>query len=265
MDELLNPVTFNNAQLDSIRQESNPSQAEIDGARLADDFDDFLLLLTTQLQNQDPTEPLDTNEFTSQLVQFASVEQAVATNLNLETLVNASAATGIQQGLGFIGKVIEAEGDRGVLSNGNAVFAYELPQNATEVNVSILDSTGRVVFSGAGDTSAGKNTVVWDGVNSINGQELPDGTYQLVVNATDARDEAIDVRTFTTGRVSAAEVDAQGNTILSVGTAQVRADDVTGVREIPDEVVISAPQQLVQNNNQAEGDSIIEQAFNAIF
>ncbi len=265
MTDFLDTPTVNNASLNRIRQDTNPSQAELDGAKLADDFDDFLLLLTTQLKNQDPTEPLDTNEFTSQLVQFATVEQAVATNLNLEKLVNASAATGIQQGLGFIGKAIEAEGNKGVLSNGNAVFSYELPQNATSVNVSILDSTGRAVFSGAGDTSAGKNTVVWDGINNLTGQPMPDGTYQIAVNARNDKDEKIDAKTFTTGRVSAAQVDDQGNTILSVGTAKVKADDVIGVREIPEEVVISAPQQLVENNNQPEGDSIIEQAFNAIF
>jgi flagellar basal-body rod modification protein FlgD len=258
MDDVLTTPQVNlNTPLNKVKKETNPSQGELDGKKLADDFDDFLLLLTTQLQNQDPTEPLDTNEFTSQLVEFASVEQAVATNVNLEKLVSASAATGIQQGLGFIGKSIEAEGSSGVLAEGNATFIYELPQNAASVNVSILDSTGRAVFSGAGNKSAGKNTVVWDGINSLNGQTMADGTYQIVVNARNAKDEKIEAKTFTTGRVTSAEVDAEGTTFLNIGTAKVKADDVIAVREIPQSVKV-----LPQVQEQAE--SVVESAFNAI-
>lgn len=235
--------------LGKIQQSINPSKAELGSKKLAEDFDDFLLLLTTQLKNQDPSEPLDTNEFTSQLVEFASVEQAVATNLNLEKLVASSNAAGIQQGLGYIGKSVEALGNKGVLSNGSAAFSYELPQDAFEVSVTILDTTGRAVFTGKGDTQAGKNLVLWDGVNSLTGQPMPDGTYQVVVKAKDFKQEDIEATTYTTGRVTAAEVDAEGNTILSVGSAKVKVGDVLAVREIPASVTIPAPERKTGTDN----------------
>ncbi len=252
MDEL-NSIVTPDSPLGLLRSDLNPSQAEIDGAKLADDFDDFLLLLTTQLENQDPTEPLDTNEFTSQLVEFAGVEQAVATNLNLERLVAASSAAGIQQGLGYIGNVIEANGNRGVLSDGNAVFTYELPQDAFAVDVTILDSTGRAVFNGAGDTQAGKNTVVWDGISSLTGEPMPEGTYQIVVRARDFREEEIDVTTFTTGRVNSAEIDESGNTVLNVGSERIRVEDVLAVREVPAATTIAPP--VANTNEQPVADA----------
>jgi flagellar basal-body rod modification protein FlgD len=219
--------------LDLTKKDINPPKTSIDGAKLADDFESFLKLLTTQLQNQDPTAPLDTNEFTNQLVLFSGVEQQLATNKNLEKLVAASTATGIQQGLGYIGKAIDAVGDKGVLVDKTAVFAYELPQNAATVDVSIVDSTGRAVFSGTGSKQTGKNLVVWDGVNSFTGKTMEPGTYQIVVNAKGFKDEKISVKTFTTGRVTSTELDANGNTVLNVGTEKVPVANVLTVREIP--------------------------------
>ncbi len=236
-----------------IQQDENPSRAELDAQKLADDFDDFLLLLTTQLENQDPTEPLDTNEFTQQLVMFASVEQQVATNSNIEQLVEATVASGVQQSLGYIGKAIEAVGDKGVLADGQAVFAYELPQTATRVDVSILNSGGQVVFSGAGSTDAGRNTVLWDGINSFNSQQMPDGTYQIVVSARGTGDSELDVTTFTTGRVTSAEVDAEGQTLLTVGTTKVPVSDVRAVREIT--TAPNVVDEVAANDNTGDEES----------
>jgi flagellar basal-body rod modification protein FlgD len=231
MDELENIAGLNdNAQ---VRQQPEPRKSELDKQRFADDFDDFLLLLTTQLQNQDPTEPLDTNEFTSQLVQFASVEQQLAQNANLEKLVEATVSSGVQEGLGFIGKGIEAPGDEGVLAGGQAAFTYKLDEQAANVDVTIQDERGQPVFSGAGATTAGRNTVVWDGINSFTNQPETPGTYQITVNAKDARGESIGVETFTTGRVSAAEVNEQGEVILTVGEKKIPVSEVEAVRDIP--------------------------------
>ncbi len=219
--------------LASTTQATNPSKAKLDGAKLAGDFNSFLKLLTTQLQNQDPTAPLDTNQFTNQLVLFSQVEQQLQTNKNLETLITDSSASSVQQGLGYIGKAVDAAGDKGVLTGKSAVFAYSLPQDAQSVDVSILDDTGQAVFSGTGAKKAGKNLVVWDGVNSFNGANMPDGTYQIVITAKDAKEEKIDATTYTTGRVTAAELDKDGNTILNIGDTKVPLKDVVAVRDIP--------------------------------
>jgi flagellar basal-body rod modification protein FlgD len=215
-----------------IKQDTNPSKSDIDGKKLASDFQSFLKLLTTQLQNQDPTEPLDTNEFTNQLVLFSGVEQQLATNTNLEKLVAATAG-GIQQGLGYIGKAVDAPGNKGVLVDGNAVFAYELPTDANTVEVSILDARGQSVFSGNGAKNAGKNLVVWDGINSFNQKAMPNGTYQVVVKAKNFKEEDIEVTTLTTGRVTSTETDKDGNTLLSIGSEKLNVKDILAVREIP--------------------------------
>ena len=216
----------------SIQQSLNPSRAEIGQQQLAQDFQQFLTLLTTQLQNQDPTEPLDTNEFTNQLVMFASVEQQLASNLNLEELVNLQQSNGsIDASVNYIGRFIETEGNGGVLENGSAGFIYDLERAADEVQVSILDDSGRVVFSGQGSTNVGQNVVVWDGINSTNGDQSPPGTYFISVNATDSQGRDIDSTTFTTGRVTAVELNESGQITLEVGDLDINADDVTAIRE----------------------------------
>jgi flagellar basal-body rod modification protein FlgD len=243
---------LNNAtNASSLKQSENPSKAETDGTKLAENFDDFLLLLTTQLKNQDPTDPLDTNEFTQQLVSFAGVEQQVNTNKNLEKLIGSSVSAGVQQGLGYIGKTVQATGDKGVLEDGKAYFAYELPSDVSEANISILDKAGKVVFSGKGNTNAGKTVAFWDGKNSINNNQMPDGTYQLIVTAKGFKNEEVKAKTYTTGRVSSVETNKDGEVVLSVGTAKVKVNEVISVSEPPTSVKVAANNaQSNQQNNQ---------------
>ena len=228
----------------SLKQSENPSKAETDGTKLAENFDDFLLLLTTQLKNQDPTDPLDTNEFTQQLVSFAGVEQQVNTNKNLEKLIGSSVSAGVQQGLGYIGKTVQATGDKGVLEDGKAYFAYELPSEVSEANISILDK--------AGSTNAGKTVAFWDGKNSINNNQMPDGTYQLIVTAKGFKNEEVKAKTYTTGRVSSVETNKDGEVVLSVGTAKVKVNEVISVSEPPTSVSVAAnnTESNPQNNQQ---------------
>ncbi len=238
----------------SVKQTENPARSEVGSKKLAADFDSFLLLLTTQLKNQDPTDPLDTNEFTQQLVSFAGVEQQIDANTNLEKLVAASVNAGVQQGLGYIGKTIEAVGDKGVLEGGKAYFSYDLPSEVLETKVSILDSAGKVVFSGTGSTAAGKSVAFWDGKNSFDGSQMKDGTYQIVVAAKGFQNEKVEAKTFTTGRVSGVETDKDKNVVLSVGAAKVKLIDVISVKEQPTSVVVAqaaaAPATAPEENNQ---------------
>jgi len=216
----------------SISQAINPSKAEVGQQQLAQDFQQFLTLLTTQLQNQDPTEPLDTNEFTNQLVMFASVEQQLASNLNLEELVNIQKSNGsIDASVNYIGRYIETTGNAGVLENGSAGFIYDLERSADDVDVSILDSSGRVVFSGQGSANVGKNVVVWDGINSNTGEQAAPGTYFISVAAKDAQGLDIDSTTYSTGRVTAVELNEEGRITLELGDIDVFAEDVIAIRE----------------------------------
>ncbi|TAE80728.1 MAG: flagellar hook assembly protein FlgD [Alphaproteobacteria bacterium] len=218
-------------------------KSEISAKKLADDFDAFLLLLTTQLKNQDPTEPLDTNEFTSQLIQFANVEQQVQTNANIEKLVAATQSAGIQQGIDYIGKAIDADGNKGMLVNKNAVFLYELPTNAHKVDITILDRMGRPVFSGPGATGSGKNLVRWDGKDGETRAQLPDGTYQIVVKAETFDGTKIDAKTYTTGVVDAVETEKDGTAVLLLGNERIKIGDVRAVRDIGIPTTTQASQQ----------------------
>src|ERR1700716_1601953 len=118
------------------------------GGTLAGNFQTFLTLLTTQLQNQDPLSPLDTNQFTQQLVQFASVEQQLKTNSQLTTLVSLQQTAQSTQALGFVGKTAVVDGSTATMNKGSATWDLSVATNSN-VNVTIASSTGQTVFTGS--------------------------------------------------------------------------------------------------------------------
>ena len=125
--------------------------------KLQDELNRFLNLLVTQLKHQDPLDPLDTNEFTAQLVQFAGVEQQIQQNANLEKLLNLQETSQVAAMVNFIGTTVEVTGDTVPLENGHAEFTYALGVNATQVTVTIMNSSGLTVFVGEGETGTGKH------------------------------------------------------------------------------------------------------------
>lgn len=201
--------------------------------KLSGDFDTFLNLLVTQLKNQDPLEPLDTHEFTAQLVQFASVEQAIATNENLEKMMEADRNSAISTAAGYIGKFVQAEGDSARLKDGVASFTYELTKPAHQVEVVITDDLGQIVYKGSAPKEAGKNDVLWDGTSNIDGQTKPEGTYHISVVAKDAQMKEVEVKTFTTGFISAVDIE-DGELDLKIGDISVALDKVLLVRDPSD-------------------------------
>src|SRR3984957_9817785 len=130
---------------------SNTSSASAANAlasqQIAGNFQSFLTLLTTQLQNQNPLDPLDTNQFTQQLVEFAGVQQQLNTNDSLATLVSLQQTAQSTQALGFVGKTAVVNGSTAALTNSSATWDLSVPSNST-VNISITSSTGQTVFSG---------------------------------------------------------------------------------------------------------------------
>ena len=198
-------------------------------ATLTGDLESFLLLLTTQLKNQDPLSPLDSNEFAAQLAQFATVEQAIQTNKNLNDLIGISKAGQAAAAVSYLGKTIEAEGDTVPLIDGKAEYAYTLPTTATSVTLAISNDQGKVVFSTTGETAAGKHNFVWDGVDN-QGIEVAPGIYRLLVGAVDSEGDQIPAETRIVGRVDGA--DTSGDTIkLSLGEVSVPLDKVLSVKE----------------------------------
>ncbi len=183
------------APLTATQSNSQIGSAAVSGNQLAEDFDTFLTLLTTQLQNQDPTDPMDSNEFTNQLVQFSGVEQQIQTNENLEILSTLMATNTAASAAGFLGKEALIVGDTAQHDGSGATWRYNLPASADSVILNILDETGVNVYSAAGDTALGNHIVDWDGIDNT-GSTVPNGHYTLNIEALTPEGGSIDAITF---------------------------------------------------------------------
>lgn len=187
--------------ISGIGASASTSRADKDAQKLADDLDDFMTLLTTQLQHQDPLDPMDATEFTSQLVQFASVEQQIAQNSNLETLIRAQENSQLASVASYVGRFVEAESNQVQVYGGEAEFNYVLHEEAAGTVINIQDESGRTVFYSEGNVTPGKHGVVWDGTD-LQGNQMPDGMYKLTVSALDQDGAPVDVTTTTIGKVT---------------------------------------------------------------
>jgi len=216
----------------SIGQAQNNSASAAAGAKLTENFDAFLKLLTTQLQNQDPTEPLDSAEFVGQLVQFSQVEQAIQGNQSLEKLIDLQNTNQTTAALGYIGNQVEITGNIAPLVGGNAEFSYTLPKNAATSTVVIQNAAGQAVFSAPGEITTGKHSFVWDGVGSDDVTAAP-GNYRISVVAKDADGGPIDgITTSAFGMVTGLESGPSGVT-LDLNGASAALDTVLSVRSPP--------------------------------
>ena len=186
--------------------------------QIAGNFQSFLTLLTTQLQNQNPLDPLDTNQFTQQLVEFAGVQQQLNTNDSLATLVSLQQTAQSTQALGFVGKTAVVNGSTAALTNSSATWELSIPTNSN-VNITIASSTGQTVFTGNYGVTAGNNQpFIWNGQGN-DGTQLPDGNYTMTATAKDASGNNVAVTTADRGRgqfgrshpVAAAAVDRRPN------------------------------------------------------
>lgn len=195
---------------------------------LSETFDTFLTLLTKQLQYQDPLSPMDTNEFTAQLVQYTEVEQSISTNQKLEDLLALQTSNQAMSAMSFLGTAIEAESGAIDLSQGSAGFEYEMATNTTGTTISILDSTGKLVRVVQGASDAGVHSYTWDGTDG-GGTQLPDGVYAIQVTGADLDGDQVDFTTRAVGEVTGVEV-RNGEVLLSIGALKVPLEDVHAVR-----------------------------------
>lgn len=196
---------------------------------LSETFDNFLLLLTTQLQNQDPLDPMDSAKFTEQLVAFSGVEQQIKTNDKLDQLLAGQTFNEAAQAVGFLGKLVEAEGDQVNLADGVGPVAFDLAGEAAEVEILLTDSSGRTVRTLEGPATAGRHELVWDGTDDL-GNPVADGSYTIQVRAVDAEDTTVEATTYTIGKVTGVET-VDGVIQLMIGASPVRLDQIQAFRE----------------------------------
>ena len=200
-------------------------------SQLAANFDTFLVLLTAQLKNQDPLEPMDSNEFTQQLVQFSQVEQQINSNKNLESLIALTQARSASDAVSYLGKTLTLTDGTAALMGGQATWAYALDNSAATATLIVKNASGNVVYAAPAETSAGMHAFEWNGVGS-NGVPLPPGPYTLTVTAKDSGGGSITTRVASQGVIS--EVDLTGSEpILMIGPLGVPISKATLLSQTP--------------------------------
>ena len=215
---MVSDVTF-------TQQAANADRTARQTVTLAEDFSQFLQLLTTQLQNQDPLSPLDSNEFTNQLVQFSQVEQQINSNTKLDNLVALQLNNSITSALNYIGKDVsyisaEIAHEQGVPSN----IRYSLDGPAVISQINIFNEEGNLVFSTDAQRGAGVHDFEWNGRDFLN-NELPSGTYSVSIDSLDAEENVVNTTTVVTSRVRGVE-QQNGVVFALVGDRAVPITDI---------------------------------------
>ena len=194
---------------------------------LSSDYNTFLQLLTTQLKNQDPLSPMDTNTFTQQLVAMNGVQQQLQTNALLQTLVNANSGAG--PAVNLIGKSVQATSPTVSMTNGTADWTYELGGDAASATLNVTDASGKVVWSQAAPSLAqGQHDFTWDG-STLTGAKAASGTYTLSITANDSNLKALGTNIYVQGVVTGVQSSSTG-TMLNLGSTTVNYTNVTQVQ-----------------------------------
>tara|TARA_R110000868_G_scaffold69568_3_gene204678 strand:+ start:5490 stop:6143 length:654 start_codon:yes stop_codon:yes gene_type:complete len=196
---------------------------------LASNYEMFLSLLTSQMKNQDPLDPLDSTQFVDQLVSFSGVEQQIAQNRNLESLLIVQSAAAQTSSVGYIGRVATALTPDSRLQDGAANWQYELPESSKTTEMIIRDSSDRIVYRTTGETTTGRHDFNWDGKTS-SGATAPDGVYTLEINAAAQNGANITAEIRASARVTG--IDLSGSeVVVKMGGVEVPLSSVLALQE----------------------------------
>jgi flagellar basal-body rod modification protein FlgD len=202
------------------------STTGVDKDTLAGNFQTFLTLLTTQLKNQNPLDPLDTNQFTSQLVQFAQVEQQLKQNDQLATLVSLQKTAQSTAALDFVGQTVVVDGATAPLRNGTASWDLSVPKPAT-ATINVKSATGQTVYTTSYAVSPGRQAFTWDGKDA-SGLKWPDGNYTIAITAQDANGQPVVIPTAIQAPVDSADL-TQNPPMLSIAGQDYTLDKIKRV------------------------------------
>ncbi|MFZ2620245.1 MAG: flagellar hook capping FlgD N-terminal domain-containing protein [Alphaproteobacteria bacterium] len=201
-------------------------------------FNTFLKLLTTQLQNQDPLKPMEGTDFTAQLAQFSQLEQQIKSNGNLEALVQARDYNAQTLAVSYIGKEVlapvgsEFAPMKGALAEGGDMdFGYKLNDAVYQAKVEIRTTDGALVRTLQGGTTKGLNTLTWDGKND-DGKAVDAGNYNVQVSAIKADGTKVAHTLYNYAEVEAVAADGSDVTLNLVNGKKVSFDDVRQVRAV---------------------------------
>jgi flagellar basal-body rod modification protein FlgD len=191
------------------------------------DFNTFLTLLTTQLQNQDPTNAMDANQMTEQLVQFATVEQQIKVNTNLERLLSVEQGNQLVSAAPLMGRVVEVESDQLALQGGQAQLRLPAAGEARLARISVTDANGRALRSADVTLGASATNWSWDG-RDASGAQMPDGAYRFAISGVRADGSPASVTAGVLARATAVDR-RDGEVRLSLGGLSVNFDKLRGL------------------------------------
>jgi len=190
--------------------------------------DDFLKLLTTQLQHQNPLNPMDGAEFTAQLAQFSSLETLLDISSQIKEMVMSQNLTQAAITMGMIGRKVKVRGEDISLKD-KAEINYSLPQDAAKVKISIFDSTGKLVREvETTNQVSGSRSFIWDGKDS-NGRALPEGNYKFKVEAFNASGSPIKATPLSGGSVTGVSFENNNIYLVLDGKRKVLMSEVEEV------------------------------------
>lgn len=207
---------------------STDVSSALGGATSAADMEQrFLKLLVTQLNNQDPLNPMDNSELTSQLAQMSTVSGIEKLNTALSGLVSQSGASQVLQAASMIGySVLSPGNDLALAQDKQVAFAVELPSSASDVKVTITDANGKTVRTmDLGSMTQGVNGITWDGKTDA-GETAAAGTYAYQVSATNGG-TAVNATALSFSQVAAVK---QGDSGVSLELTAGRSISLSDVR-----------------------------------
>ena len=220
-------VSGTTPQSSSSSSSSSSAANDLATQQIAGNFQSFLQLLTTQLQNQNPLDPLDTNQFTQQLVEFAGVQQQLNTNSSLATLVSLQQTAQSTQALTFVGKTATVSGSTTTMTNSQASWNLDIPSNCT-MTVTISNGSGQTVFTGNYSATAGNGQpFTWNGKGN-DGTQWPDGQYKLTATAQDSSGNNVAVSTDVEGMVSSVDL-TQTPPMLTINGQTYTINQIKGI------------------------------------
>jgi flagellar basal-body rod modification protein FlgD len=214
------------APINTTGTTSSTVSTALDNTEIASNFTTFLQLLTTQLKNQNPLDPLDTNQFTQQLVQFAQVEQQMKSNDQLSSLVSLEKSAQASTALAYVGATVVVDGSTAALKNGNATWSLNVTKPST-ATITIKDSTGQNVFTGTAGVNPGTQTFTWDGRGN-DGRIWPDGNYTLTATAVDASNQSVAISTEVQAVVDSVDL-SQSPPVMSINGQNYTLDKIKRV------------------------------------
>jgi len=189
---------------------------------------DFLNLLLSELQNQDPLNATSTTDFMNQLTSYANFTEQQSINSSMTSLASSFSSLVTLNSVNYIGHTVEAKTDTATLSGGSATFGYNLSAASSNVTITVKDSSGNTVYTGSGSGNQGDNTFTWNG-QTTSGTQLPDGgQYTISVTATDSAGNSVFNYATTTGKVTGIDT-STATPSLTVNGVSVSAANIIAV------------------------------------